>query len=120
MTPVRETPVADACTLVQRRVASFLALMSARPNSTPVRAICGPLPADSWALRFLPPKVSKLTSRPVVASLTVGVDAVSAASLTVLLSERKAKSPLTRRKSPRTRLAPVTPTLRSPACRLAP
>ena len=112
--------MADACTLAQRRVASFLALISAKPNSTPVKATCGPLAAPSWALRFLPPKVSKLTSRPVVASLTVGVDAVSAASLTVLLSERKAKSPLTRKKSPKTKLAPVTPTVLRPACRLAP
>ena len=36
--PLSEAPVALACALVQRRLASDLALISAKPNCTPLKA----------------------------------------------------------------------------------
>ena len=86
---------AVACKVVHFLVRVVASLISAKPNSTPLRArpvapalsapSVYPPPMPAKALKPVPPMVSTLTVIPVVASLTPAVEAMSLASLTVWL-----------------------------------
>ncbi len=112
--PVMATLSALACRLVQRRLLSPWAPISARPNDTPLNCKPRPPATPTWALRLCPPRVNRSTNKPSAASSTA-VPWVSAASWTVVVDASKAKSPLTLKKSLTTRLASLSATACRPA-----
>ncbi|GAA4332683.1 hypothetical protein GCM10023144_23020 [Pigmentiphaga soli] len=108
-TPLNDTPVAVACRLVQVRVASVRAVISASANSTPVISKPSALPSrPAEASRLRAPSVSRSTAMG-MADSSSGVPALSASTTepTPLCS---AKSPLALKKPATSSRPPVTAT----------
>ena len=101
--PTNPAVAAVACKVVHFLVRVLASLISAKPNSTPLKLrpvapllstpSVYPPPMPAKALRPVPPMVSTLTVIPVVASLTA-VPAMSLASLTVWLLLLRAMLPV--------------------------